>query len=430
MKKIALCFSGGIRNSESSIPSIYKYIINNLKKKYEVDTFFYLTYISDLNNIEQKFKMRKSSFNKDKLLKFFQPKKYEIIEYNNQLQKKEMNIDGFDCSNVPNLDKKYSYNAVGMFAKIWKCNQFKKKYEEENNFKYDYVFRCRLDYIFLDNLEIDIDENIQIVNDRFTSRSKIITNDKFFGSTSKIMDDLCDIYKIIPNYIKNKIFIEGQGLIIKRLDEISKKYNVPVKKIGHRNTYYKCQGRHSITNKNFNILVDFKDKILNNWICYFLLYQGYKVYNLHIDHELSIFNNYYLFDDNIKFNLVISNEIKNFNTNINLILINDKFDNNLIDNFNLFFFYQIDNLKYLGKIINRFVQMKKKYRVYELNQIIKPEIGDKVIHYIPDRGLYGDKITQIKNNKYGFENDNYSLYKLSEIEIINLEKYIKCYYER
>lgn len=429
MKRIALCFSGGIRNSETSIPSIYKYVINNLKKKYNVDIFLYLTYINDLNNIEQKFKMRKSSFNQDKLLKFFQPKKYEILEYNNELQKKEMNIDGFDCTQISRLNKNYSYNAIGMFAKIWKCNQLKKQYEDENNFKYDYVFRCRLDYVFLDNFEVEIDNSIQIVNDRFASRNRVFTNDKFFGSTSKIMDELCYIYKLIPKYIENKIFIEGQGLIKRRLDEIGKKYNVPMKKIGHRNTYYKCQGRHSIVNINFCILVDLKDKTLNNWICYFLLYQGYKVYNLCIDQELSIFNNYYLFDDS-NYNLVISDEIKNYNTNINLILINGKFNEDLIDNRNFFFFYQINDFKYLAKIINRFVQMKKKYRVYQLNTIIKPEINDRVIHYIPDRGLYLDKIIEIKNNKYSFEKDKYCLYKLDEIEIVNLEKYINCYYER
>ena len=70
MKKIAICFSGGIRYFDSCIASIIKNFIEPMKdNENQVDIFFYLTYINKLDeNLDNNFKMVSSKFDKFKLL--------------------------------------------------------------------------------------------------------------------------------------------------------------------------------------------------------------------------------------------------------------------------------------------------------------------------------------------------------------------------
>ena len=69
-----------------------------------------------------------------------------------------------------------------MYYKIFKCNELK-LYEDKYKFKYDFVWRARLDYIFLDYLDFNFEENtLYMVEDRFATNTKnklFYTNDKF-----------------------------------------------------------------------------------------------------------------------------------------------------------------------------------------------------------------------------------------------------------
>jgi len=53
---------------------------------------------------------------------------------------------------IPNRKSHAKDNQLSMFYSIEKAMDLKRQYEEENNFKYDYVFRMRTDTIFLDDL--------------------------------------------------------------------------------------------------------------------------------------------------------------------------------------------------------------------------------------------------------------------------------------
>ena len=153
--KIALCFSGGIRYLRSTLPSIFKYFINPLKENNnEVDIFLNLTYINEIDNkIKNKFKMVRSEFLENELIDILKPKKYKIYEFNGEVQKNDMNVNGKNFYNYnwgSEKNENYGYSAFGMYSKIYQCDLLRQEYEKENNFKYDFVWRGRLDYIYLD----------------------------------------------------------------------------------------------------------------------------------------------------------------------------------------------------------------------------------------------------------------------------------------
>ena len=55
-----------------------------------------------------------------------------------------------------------------------------------------------------------------MIEDRFATNTKNklkYTNDKFIGSTSEIMDKVCNLYNYLPKYLKDGIQFDGSTLI-------------------------------------------------------------------------------------------------------------------------------------------------------------------------------------------------------------------------
>ena len=327
MKNIALCFSGGIRYFDSCFPSIYKYFINPLKQENNVDIFLHLTYINKLDdNIKVKFKMIKSTYHLETLLEKIKPKKYKIYEFTNEIQKNDMLLDKnyYDHNWGSEKNQNYAFSAFGMYSKIHKCNELRKQYEKENNISYDFVWRGRLDYIFYDYINFDMidnanENNIYLIKDRYAHNTKKELNDKFFGAKPDIMDNLCQIYYELPLFMKDfkekKIFFDGQFVIFHKITKIlNSGIANNVKMIGHRNTYCKCQCRHSIQDNNKKIYISLENDFFHN-LCYKFLYDGYDVYSNKKDNFLSLFSNFKYSEnyDNIVFNYCI---IKENDTNI------------------------------------------------------------------------------------------------------------------
>ena len=64
------------------------------------------------------------------------------------------------------LDSEYKFGGPisKMWCNIYNANKLREEYEEENNFKYDYVFRLRPDFFFLRTLK-SIDLNLKEMDD-------------------------------------------------------------------------------------------------------------------------------------------------------------------------------------------------------------------------------------------------------------------------
>ena len=144
MKKIALCLSGYLRTFEECYPSILKNIIADN----DVDIFIH-TYDKIGNSSGWRFPIDLSQdINMEFLenlpnLKVLAIQKWDNIKY--QFEKfRDL------CPMVTNI------NVIAtIFYKIYHCNELKKQYELENNFKYDLVIRTRGDQVFEKKINLD-----------------------------------------------------------------------------------------------------------------------------------------------------------------------------------------------------------------------------------------------------------------------------------
>ena len=414
MKKVALCFSGMFRNFETCIPSTMLNFINIWKEQnYKVDIFLYMYYIDDIDNIKCKFKMKKYKINKQKILNILKPVKYEINEYNSDVQEEECIINDINFLNIEwnnQIEKDYAINAIGMYRKIYMCNQLKKEYENEKKFKYDMVWRGRLDFFFHDKLEFPFHlhpfvNKIFLLKDRFNSSSRMKTNDKFFGGSSEVMDKICNIYNEIPNFY-SKIEIEGQWLFITTIENIK---NIECIMIGHRNLYYKNARypKHEIVKTT--MYIDIFNKELEFEILYYFLQKRYLVYGNNNNEILLLFDNYCL-----------NSNLDNYNHKITG-------NNNQIKLNNIVIEYK--NTRYLRIIINYLISCKNTKNIYSLTEeIFTPKINEKILVRIPDRGTFLGEVKEIKDDKYRIEttynNQGVLWYDLDELEIINFDERI------
>jgi hypothetical protein len=180
--KIAACFSGFTRNFEDTYP----YFKKKLFDVYDVDVFVF--------GSPNKFGLE---HNKDIIDNTYRPKK--IILEN----------DLFWSSSI-SLDQKYDFkdSVMRMWYNIMGSDNLRKEYENENNFKYDYVIRMRFDYFFLRTLEevgIDlneIDDNSVSIPYRwnFSEVHPKAKCDMFAIGTSNSMNKYCSLLKHIDKF--------------------------------------------------------------------------------------------------------------------------------------------------------------------------------------------------------------------------------------
>lgn len=180
--KIAVCFSGRTRNFEHTFP----YFQKNFFENNNVDIFFYGS--PNKNGYEQ---------NLESITNLYNPKKIVLN----------------DEKYYEDIVKKYNFNIsfIKMWHNIYHSNNLRIEYENENNFKYDFVFRMRFDNFFLRSLsdvEIDltkIDDNSVAIPHRwnFSCVHHLAKCDMFSIGTSLSMNKYCDLYKNIDNCLEN-----------------------------------------------------------------------------------------------------------------------------------------------------------------------------------------------------------------------------------
>lgn len=326
--KIALCFSGAIREFKYCYPSIYKYVINQLNP----DIFIHGWIMGDTSKLNVKYKMKIDSCDEKYIIDKLKPKKCVIdkytLEWESLILKKANMCDASFDKNIPkkylkltksdkSIYKKYAYNSCGMYYKIMKCNELKSDYEKEHNFKYDIVIRIRFDfrwnnYLLIKDIENIKENEIIIIKDDYVSVSKIVTNDKFFIGKSKTMDTFCNVFNDIHNMYDEGLSVQGSDISQYTLSRFK------VILLGNKNYYHKFHKNHNRPNKydkiicinvfneltlyianllmayNYIVYVICKNKILiNRMICN---------YNLNIIKNVSDCADIYLMNDvNLKF---------------------------------------------------------------------------------------------------------------------------------
>lgn len=225
MKKIAICISGYLRTFEECYPSILKNIIQDN----DVDIFIH-TYNKIGNSSGWRHPI---DLSEDININFLETipniKMIEIENWDNIKYK----FDKFKKiqPNITNI------NVIAtIFYKIFMCNQLRKKYEVENNIKYDLIIRMRGDQIFEKKLNLDFPENKILINSypwgdedyvhHFISDDCGIEdgrnelewiNDRFAAGNSENIDKLCDLYNNFKELIENEKYVELEHILYKHL---------------------------------------------------------------------------------------------------------------------------------------------------------------------------------------------------------------------
>ncbi|ADO67305.1 hypothetical protein crov272 [Cafeteria roenbergensis virus] len=220
--KVALCFSGGIRNLEDNYKSIKHCLIDPLN----ADVFIHGWYfkVNELNNIHKMYKKKETEQNK--VLILLKPKKYKFENYD--INKENEMINHFDITKIKEKYKNNSNlcqlypNTCGMFYSIYQSNKLKKEYEKENNFTYDIVIRCRPDFEYYTPLNYQVlqlvkENNILLPLDNYAFVTQQC--DKFAIGTSKTMDNYSDLILYILKYEKKypNDFWDGPNILNKHL---------------------------------------------------------------------------------------------------------------------------------------------------------------------------------------------------------------------
>ena len=203
--KVALCFSGGIRNFKDNFESIRNCLIEPLN----ADVFIHGWYFK-VDELDNKHKMyRKEETPQNKVIILAKPKKYKFEVYNKEKEleitkkfkieevKKEYEANEYLCQLYP--------NTCGMFWSIYQANELKKQYEEKNDFKYDIVIRCRPDFEYYTKLNFDI---LKLVDNKNTillplDNYAFLTQqcDKFAIGSSEVMDYYAELQKNMLEYV-------------------------------------------------------------------------------------------------------------------------------------------------------------------------------------------------------------------------------------
>ena len=155
MTRVALCLSGQPRMALETYPFIYKYIIepNN------ADVFIHMNYDSKSNYIlKTHLDNGVCQYNSDidkHVIEVYKPKRYCIempriftnpnIEISDSQLQAYLNMNKNKNMSAEHMKSHVLNSLQSMFYSIYKANELKQLYANENGFTYDYVIRLRFD---------------------------------------------------------------------------------------------------------------------------------------------------------------------------------------------------------------------------------------------------------------------------------------------
>jgi hypothetical protein len=195
--KVALCISGQPRQAVETYP----YIMKNIIEPNNADVFIHMNY--DTNNLFiEKLHADKGNciLEKDidkKIIDLYKPKRV-LVEKPRNFQKPNIGIPEKRLENIKKMNHHKNWSdeehilyhvkqLTSMYYSIYKANELKELYANENGFVYDYVIRIRFDLLplepiycaqldpsFINYLEIGQPDNL--ISDWINIGSNLIMN--------------------------------------------------------------------------------------------------------------------------------------------------------------------------------------------------------------------------------------------------------------
>ena len=109
-------------------------------------------------------------------------------------------------------------NSINMFYKIMKCNELKKQYETEKNFKYDIVVRLRTDTHFREPVSLSEDKDKIFIPPHLNYGGLC---DQFAYGSSDMMNIFCDLFSNIKKYFDEGCVFHPETLLKYHCNKLS-----------------------------------------------------------------------------------------------------------------------------------------------------------------------------------------------------------------
>ncbi len=167
--RVAICFSGMPRNFKSVFDSHKKYVFDVLKDNgFDYDIFIhtwdnkvhYAKYMPDEGNINEIVDLYKPvSYRQD----VYDKNKMDELYFSSKIDKYREHIETKGFTEWQKRQNDISdwwggglltHNTTSLFHGLREVNNLRKKYESENNFKYDIIIKTRFDNMIFDKLNV------------------------------------------------------------------------------------------------------------------------------------------------------------------------------------------------------------------------------------------------------------------------------------
>ena len=188
--KVALCYSGMIRNFEDNVENHIKHLIS----KYNCDVYLNFWDVYGYGDVSKKY-----DFNSDDLIpeniKNTIVDKLKPIDF---IFENYLSIESF----FNEKDKKYQHvnsqpyvkNVLGMFYKIYQCNEM----VVSQNKQYDVVLKLRGDLFFLNDAVLELPNENTLYTNLLGSWGEAIPEVFMYGTTN-VMTVVSNIYNTIED---------------------------------------------------------------------------------------------------------------------------------------------------------------------------------------------------------------------------------------
>jgi hypothetical protein len=232
--RLALCLSGQPR----SYFEAQKYIKKNLLDKYNVDVFAHSWRIPGA--LEQLTLSEQINF-------IYEPL-YNISDFN---LPESINSDMF----VSNSSHPANF-CTSMFYSIYRANEFRIRYEMQNNMKYDFVIRSRFDFALNKVIDFSSLESGTVYIPKDVEGHSLL-NDQFAIADSDAMNQYASTFLNLRKHYSRGVPFCGHAMLEANLDL----FKIPVNRIELNHPFVDGKfniGRHSLVREDMSKWVDTK----------------------------------------------------------------------------------------------------------------------------------------------------------------------------
>lgn len=196
--RTAILICGQLRTFTNVWDNMKKHLVNPL----EADVFIYTWSNTGYGNRTLGLGIEDKDVDVNELKNLTNCKKIFVKDYEQEFQTK---LDDVEIpQKLIELEPIHHRNNLPLWYTLYKCNELKKEYENENDFKYDCVVKVRPDIWFDSELPSQVFEHLDhLLQWDFAIGKGFQVCDKMALSNSENMDYYCSVWENLNDYYKD-----------------------------------------------------------------------------------------------------------------------------------------------------------------------------------------------------------------------------------